>query len=208
MESQASPPGRAGTYVRQPTGYIAFHPASFPPRDLDLSAGLITAPSRADQAFARFDGAASVTPNVELFLTMYVRDEATRWSQIEGTQATLADGVEAEVSHLDSERRDAVAEIKNSVATLDTGLRRPRPASSVAYGTATLRRCCSRRPRPAPESRWAITRCLARSPEGWPARQVRWWCLVSACGSSSSSPTAGLTCTSTSWTCRASWSTA
>ena len=97
----------------------------------------------------------------------------------------------------------------------DDGGRRPkRPAgvhatsSSVECAAATRRRGGSRRPGPAPESRWAITRCLARSPEGWPARQVRWWCLVSACGSSSSSPTAGLTCTSTSWTCRASWSTA
>jgi Fic family protein len=70
------------------------------------------------------DGAATVIPDVDLFLTMYIRDEATRSCQIEGTQATLADVVEAEVSHLDSERRDAVAEIQNYVAALDLGLRR------------------------------------------------------------------------------------
>ena len=124
MESHAHPSERAGTYVRQPSGYVAFHPAPFPPRDLDLSAGLIAVLSRADRALARLDGAATVIPDVDLFLTMYIRDEATRSSQIEGTQATLADVVEAEVSHLDSERRDAVAEIQNYVAALDLGLRR------------------------------------------------------------------------------------
>ena len=118
------PSKRAGRYVRQSTGYLAFHPAPFPPRDLDMSAGLIAALSRADRALARLDGAATVIPDVDLFLTMYVRDEATRSSQIEGTQATLADVVEAEVSRLDTERRDAVAEIQNYVAALNLGLRR------------------------------------------------------------------------------------
>ena len=124
VESRSSAPGRAGSYVEQPTGYVAFHPASFPPADLQLSPALIGSLSRADQALARLDGAASVIPDVDLFITMYIRDEATRSSQIEGTQATLADVVEAEVALLDEERRDAVAEIQNYIAALDLGLRR------------------------------------------------------------------------------------
>jgi Fic family protein len=124
MQSRASASDRAGSYVTQPTGYVAFHPAPFPPGDLDMSPGLIGALSRADRALARLDGAASVIPDVDLFITMYVRDEATRSSQIEGTQATLADVVEAEVADLPGERRDAVAEIQNYVAALNLGLRR------------------------------------------------------------------------------------
>ena len=124
VESRSSAPGRPGSYVKQPTGYVAFHPASFPPADLQLSPALIGSLSRADQALARLDGAASVIPDVDLFITMYIRDEATRSSQIEGTQATLADVVEAEVALLDEERRDAVAEIQNYIAALDLGLRR------------------------------------------------------------------------------------
>ena len=89
-----------------------------------MSPGLVGSLSQADRALARLDGAASVIPDVDLFITMYVRDEATRSSQIEGTQATLADVVEAEVAHLDDERRDAVAEIQNYVAALNLGLRR------------------------------------------------------------------------------------
>jgi Fic family protein len=115
---------RAGSYVPQPTGYIAFHPAPFPPRDLDMSAALIGSLSEADRSLARLDGAASVIPDVDLFITMYVRDEATRSSQIEGTQATLADVVEDEVAGIDAERRDAVAEIHNYVDALNLGLRR------------------------------------------------------------------------------------
>lgn len=111
-------------YARQPTGYVAFQPAAFPPGDLEMSPGLIGSLSRADRALARLDGAASVIPDVDLFITMYVRDEATRSSQIEGTQATLADVVAAEVARLDDERRDAVAEIQNYVAALNLGLRR------------------------------------------------------------------------------------
>ena len=116
--------GRAGVYVKQLTGYVAFHPAPFPPADLELSPTVISFLSRADQALARLDGAASVIPDVSLFISMYIRDEATRSSQIEGTQATLADVVEAEVAHLDADRRDAVAEIQNYIAALDLGLRR------------------------------------------------------------------------------------
>jgi Fic family protein len=119
-----SPSTRAGSYVRQPTGYLAFHPAPFPPSDLDMSAPLIQSLSEADRALARLDGAASVIPDVDLFITMYIRDEATRSSQIEGTQATLADVVEAEVVRIDTERRDAVAEIHNYVDALNLGLRR------------------------------------------------------------------------------------
>jgi len=89
-----------------------------------MPSALISSLSRADQALARLDGAASVIPDVNLFITMYIRDEATRSSQIEGTQATLADVVEAEVAHLDAERRNAVAEIQNYIAALDLGLRR------------------------------------------------------------------------------------
>jgi Fic family protein len=116
--------GRAGRYVEQPSGYVAFVPAAFPPGDLDMSAGLIRSLSEADRALARLDGASSVIPDVGLFISMYVRDEATRSSQIEGTQATLADVVEAEVASVDAERRDAVAEIRNYVDALHLGLRR------------------------------------------------------------------------------------
>ena len=62
--------------------------------------------------------------DADLFITMHIRDEATRSNQIQGTQATLADVVEAEVAHLDIERRDAVVEKGNYIDALNLGLRR------------------------------------------------------------------------------------
>jgi hypothetical protein len=47
--------------------------------------------SRADQALGRLDGAAQTLPNPNLFVAMYVRQEAVLSSQIEGTQSTLDD---------------------------------------------------------------------------------------------------------------------
>ena len=115
---------RVGAYRRQPTGYTAFVPAPFPPRDLKLDDDLILALSRADRALARLDGAASVLPDVDLFISMYVFQEATQSSQIEGTEATLADVVGAEVDPPPPERRDAVHEIQNYVKALRHGLER------------------------------------------------------------------------------------
>lgn len=115
---------RAGAYRRQPTGYSAFVPAPFPPTDLDLDTDFYNALSRADRALARLDGAASVLPAVDLFISMYVFQEATLSSQIEGTEASLGDVVGAQAEETTPARRDAVAEIENYVRALNYGLER------------------------------------------------------------------------------------
>lgn len=115
---------RAGKYERQPSGYHAFVPSTFPPDDLIIGQDLLIALSRADRALARLDGAASVLPDVDLFIRMYVFEEATRSSQIEGTEASLADVVEAQAETPPPERRDAVHEIVNYVTALNHGLER------------------------------------------------------------------------------------
>ena len=115
---------RAGTYRRQVTGYYAFIPAAYPPRDIHLDPDFMIALGRADRALARLDGAASVLPDVDLFIRMYVFQEATLSSQIEGTQASLADVVEAQADPPSAERRDAIREIENYVTALNYGLER------------------------------------------------------------------------------------
>lgn len=77
---------RAGRFLQQPTGYRAFVPAPLPPSPplaMDPLQGLL---SRASMALGRLDGVASVLPNPDLFVAMYVRHEAVLSSQIEGTQ--------------------------------------------------------------------------------------------------------------------------
>ena len=115
---------RAGRYVQQPSGYSAFIPSDFPPRDLQFDSNLQLALSKADRALARLDGAASVLPDVDLFVRMYVLEEATRSSQIEGTQATLVDVLEADEDEGQLERRDAVLEIRNYVDAMHHGFDR------------------------------------------------------------------------------------
>jgi Fic family protein len=116
---------RAGIYVRQAAGYRAFIPASLPPipaidYDVELSRQL----SDADRALGRLDGVASVLPNPELFVAMYVRHEAVLSSQIEGTQSTLEDVLEYEIHALRTSQPRDVEEVVNYVAAMNHGLRR------------------------------------------------------------------------------------
>jgi len=52
--------------------------------------------SETDRALGRLDGVASILPNPNLFVGMYVRREAVLSSQIEGTQSTLEDVLQCE----------------------------------------------------------------------------------------------------------------
>lgn len=122
MKSQSS--GRTGHYVLQPAGYRAFIPSPFPPADITVDADLMMALGRADRALARLDGAATVLPDVDLFISMYVVQEATRSSQIEGTQASMVDVLEVQADADSRERRDAVREIQNYVEAMKHGLGR------------------------------------------------------------------------------------
>lgn len=116
---------RAGRYLKQASGYTAFVPAPLPPDppvkiDLELSRLL----SEADRALGRLDGVATVLPNPDLFVSMYVRQEAVLSSQIEGTQSTLEDVLQFEI---DSKGRDFpkdIREVVNYVRAMNFGLER------------------------------------------------------------------------------------
>ena len=85
--------GRAGEYVRNLSGemaYDSFRPAPLPPV-LDMDDELIADLVSATRSLATLDTLSSHIPNMDLFISMYVRKEALLSSQIEGTQATLED---------------------------------------------------------------------------------------------------------------------
>ena len=72
--------------------YKPFRPLSLPPDppvniDSDMLAKLI----EANKELSFLEGVSSRIPNVNLFVSMYVRKEALMSSQIEGTQCTLDD---------------------------------------------------------------------------------------------------------------------
>jgi Fic family protein len=114
---------RAGRYVRQPTGYGGFIPAPLPPTPPIDVAGMLALLSKADRALARLDGSVHNLPDPDLFVLMYMRKEAVLSSQIEGTQSSLNDVLEAEASMFEGERKD-VGEVLNYIAAMRDGLQR------------------------------------------------------------------------------------
>src|SRR3954466_5631505 len=80
--------------------------------------------SEADHAVGRLDGVASILPNPDLFVSMYVRHEAVLSSQIEGTQSTLEDVLEFEIDAKGQEHPKDVEEVGNYVGAMNYGLQR------------------------------------------------------------------------------------
>ena len=86
---------RSGKYIENLTGealYKSFKPSPLPPLPpLEIDENLIKLLVEANRQLAQLDTASQLIPNIELFVSMYVRKEALMSSQIEGTQCTLED---------------------------------------------------------------------------------------------------------------------
>ncbi len=116
---------RAGRYIRQPNHYSAFIPASLPPvPPVEIGGAMQTMLSKADRALGRLDGSIQTLPDPDLFVFMYVRKEAVLSSQIEGTQSSLNDLLEAEAAIHDADRPSDVGEVINYVNAMNFGLER------------------------------------------------------------------------------------
>ncbi|QAU24921.1 Fic family protein [Dyella sp. M7H15-1] len=117
---------QAGTVVRTPQGYPAFHPAPLPP---DLPAfgfgdPLALALSRADTALSELSGLGRQLPNPHLLIAPYLRREAVLSSRIEGTQATLEDLLADEAGQHPQAPVNDVLEVRNYVSALEYGIQR------------------------------------------------------------------------------------
>ena len=116
---------RAGRYVQQPNRYAAFVPTPLPPQPAILIDNeMQTILSKADRALGRLDGSIQTLPDPDMFVFMYVRKEAVLSSQIEGTQSSLNDLLEAEAAILDANRPSDVNEVLNYVRAMNYGLQR------------------------------------------------------------------------------------
>jgi len=117
---------RSGKYITQLKGeaqYKAFVPNPLPFR-IDIDEELQGLLSKADLALGRLDGIAETLPDVDFFILMYIRKEATLSSQVEGTRATFADVLNAEAKVEDLEIRKDVDEILNYIQAMNYGLER------------------------------------------------------------------------------------
>lgn len=116
---------RMGRYVRQSSGFRAFVPRPLPPDPpISLDRDILIECSRADQGLGRLDGAATMLPNPDFFVAMYVRREAVNSSAIEGTQSTLQDVLAYELDPRTQHLPDDVEEVVNYVRAMNYGLNR------------------------------------------------------------------------------------
>ncbi len=113
-----------GKYVSQPTGYKAFIPNPFPPKNgFDFSNDLILKANESTLKLGKLDGITQLLPDVDFFIFMYIRKDAASSSQIEGTKATLIDAIEAE-GNIGENLPSDVDDILHYIKALNYGLNR------------------------------------------------------------------------------------
>lgn len=114
-----------GKYVKQPgKKYKAFIPHPFPPKEaLNLSSSLIKKADTATLFLGKLDGITKLLPDVDFFIFMYMRKDAASSSQIEGTNATMIDSIEAE-SHTSDKLPDDVDDILHYLKAMNYGFDR------------------------------------------------------------------------------------
>lgn len=93
---------RSGIFVKNLSGelaYFSFKPSPLPPKPaLQIDSQMLFLLIEANRKVAYLDAISEKIPNQNLFLSMYIRKEALVSSQIEGTQCTLDDVLDPNVS--------------------------------------------------------------------------------------------------------------
>jgi len=102
--------------------FYAFVPAQIP-RRLPLDEESVLALSQADSALGRLAGAGRLLPNPHLLVNPYIVREAVASSEIEGTQTSVSEVLEANATGRSAPDSD-VREVQNYIAALNVGLRR------------------------------------------------------------------------------------
>lgn len=115
---------RSGKIIKTETGYEAFIPNPLPPNpNIEIDNEMQSLLSIADNELGRLDGIATILPNPDLFIGMYVRKEAVLSSQIEGTQASLVDILTPPTNTLSNVKKN-IEEILNYIDAMHFGLER------------------------------------------------------------------------------------
>ena len=116
---------RAGYFKTNLSGdmaYQSFVPAPLPPTPpVDLGSEGLNLLIQANRQLALLEGLAVRIPNMDLFVSMYVRKEALLSSQIEGTQATLDDVLDP---LLDENANRSVADVINYIKASEFAIKR------------------------------------------------------------------------------------
>lgn len=116
---------RAGYYKTNLSGemaYQSFMPNALPPDPpIEMSEEMIRLLVKANSELAVLESVATRIPNVDLFVSMYIRKEALMSSQIEGTQATLEDVLDPMI---DANTNRNVADVVNYIKATEFAVKR------------------------------------------------------------------------------------
>ena len=102
--------------------YQSFVPTPLPPSpSIEMTEDMLNLLIRANSQLAVLEDVATRIPNVNLFVSMYVRKEALMSSQIEGTQATLEDVLDPMI---ESNTNRNVADVVNYIKATEFAVNR------------------------------------------------------------------------------------
>lgn len=113
-----------GKIVQQPTGYKAFVPDRFPPQEvIKLNSKTQQLHAKAALMLGKLDGITQLLPDLDFFIFMYIRKEAARSSEIEGTKATMVDVIKTE-AEIENKLPEDVDRILHYIKAMNYGLKR------------------------------------------------------------------------------------
>lgn len=116
---------RAGHLITNLSGemaYKSFVPTPLPPKpSIELTEDMINLLIKANSQLAVLESIATRIPNVDLFVSMYVRKEALMSSQIEGKQATLEDVLDPMI---EANTNRNVADVVNYIKATEFAIKR------------------------------------------------------------------------------------
>lgn len=113
-----------GKNIEQIQGFKSFVPHPFPPKEgFDWDSQLLKKTDQATRLLGKLDGITKLLPDADFFLLMYLRKDAASSSQIEGTQATMIDAIEAEAKVNANIPKD-VDDILHYIKALNYGMKR------------------------------------------------------------------------------------
>jgi Fic family protein len=104
-----------GKNIKQPQGYKAFIPNTFPNKALlNFDPAILAKAAEAERLVGKLDGITHTLPDADFYLSMYIVKDATYSSQIEGTRATMLDAIELEVgvNNTETDAQDILHYIK------------------------------------------------------------------------------------------------
>src|SRR3989344_2752181 len=115
---------KIGKLIQQRTGYNAFVPDKFPPDEkILLSNKTQQLHAKAVLMLGKLDGITQLLPDLDFFIFMYIRKEAARSSEIEGTKATIVDVIKSE-AQIESRFPQDVERIVHYIHAMEYGLER------------------------------------------------------------------------------------